>query len=206
LGVTGKGVILTEPLKQIVYPKALPWLATGAILFGVGLLIGLWYQPYPELEAAIFSENGPVETPEMVALALALGVFVFRAARSNDPIGTMCIPIALVLAIALVRETPRCDSLSYDGGMCFPVQLWKDVVVALFVLVAAIAMVRRRQHLRAMFSIQRIHVFWPVWVVALLLVTAEVAEKFEVLGTEETLEMLAYLYLFSLGVWMHRNT
>ncbi|KQZ78276.1 hypothetical protein ASD64_13160 [Mesorhizobium sp. Root157] len=55
---------------QIVYPKVLPWLAAGAILFGIGLLIGLWYQPYPELEAALFSENGLVETPEMIALGL----------------------------------------------------------------------------------------------------------------------------------------
>jgi hypothetical protein len=133
-------------------------------------------------------------------------VFTFRAVRSNDPIGMMCIPIALALATAIVRETPRCDSLVYDGGICFPKELWEDVTVGVCIFIAATTLFRRRHHLWAIFSIRRIHVFWPVWVAAFLLVTAEIGEQFDVLGTEETLEFLAYLYLAAFGVWMHRNT
>lgn len=184
----------------------MPWLSAGAILFGVGVLIGWWYQPYPELIATVFSENGPVETLEMVALTSAAALFILRAARSNDPIGTMCIPIAMVLAIALVRETPRCDSSFYDGGMCFPDRLWKHVTIGLFLTVAAIALYIRRRHFLAVFSIQRIHVFWPIWISALLLVIAEISEKYGMMGTEEVVEFFAYLYLAGFGVWMHRNT
>ncbi|MHA6643356.1 hypothetical protein [Mesorhizobium sp. A623] len=192
--------------KQTIHPKAVPWLTAGAMLFGVGLLIGWWYQPYPELIATVFSENGPVETLEMVALTSAAALFVFRAARSNDPIGTMCIPIALVLASAIVRETPRCDSSFYDGGMCFPDQQWKNVTIGLFLTIAAIALFIRRRHFFAVFSIQRIHVFWPIWISALLLISAEISERYGVMGTEEVVEFFAYFYLACFGVWMQRNT
>ncbi|HEY4191040.1 MAG TPA: hypothetical protein VGM46_00195 [Mesorhizobium sp.] len=193
-------------MKPDVYPKALPWLAGAVILFGIGLLLGWYYQFYPELRAETFDENGPVETLEMVALIAAAIIFAFRAVRSNDPIGTMCIPIVLILAIAFVRETPRCDSSFYDGGLCFRTERWKDVTVTLFLIAAAIALFRRRQHLAAVLSIRKIHVFWPIWLSAVLLILAEIGEAHGVLGTEESLEFFAYLYLASLGVWIHRNT
>jgi hypothetical protein len=198
--------LLQVSSKQTVHPRAVPWLSAGAILFGIGVLVGLWYQPYPELIATVFSENGPVETLEMVALTSAAALFILRAARSNDPIGTMCIPIAVALASALVRETPRCDSSFYDGGMCFPDRLWKHVIIGSFLTLAAIALFIRRRHFFAVFSIQRIHVFWPIWISALLLVIAEISEKYGAMGTEELVEFFAYLYLACFGVWMHRNT
>src|SRR5690606_22698975 len=46
------------PTTRIVYPKALPWLAAGLLLFFIALLIGLWFDRYPALEARLFDENG----------------------------------------------------------------------------------------------------------------------------------------------------
>lgn len=190
---------------EIVYPKAAPWLVAGAVLLCAGLFIGLWYEPYPQLEAALFSENGLVETPEFIALGIAVAVFAYRAVRSDDPVGAICVAIAFVLANAMVRETSRCDSAYYDGGLCFPTQVWKTVAVGLLVAVAAGALWRRRQHLRAALSIRQLGAFWPMWVAFLLLVVAEIAEKYSLLGAEETLELFAYLYVIAFGLWVHRN-
>lgn len=190
---------------ETVYPKPAPWLAAGAALLCVGLLIGFWYEPYPQLEAALFSENGVVETPEFIALAIAMAVFAYRAARSDDPVGAICVAVAFVLANAMVRETSRCDSAYYDGGLCFPTQIWKDVTVALLVAIAAVGLWRRRKHLQAALSIRRLGVFWPMWVAFFLLVVAEAAERHGLLGAEETLELFAYLYVVAFGLWVQRN-
>lgn len=194
------------PSIPLLFPRAIPWLAVAVVLLLTAVFVGLWFHPYPELIATVFSENGPVETLEMIALGSAAVIFMIRAARSDDPIGTMCIPIAMVLMMAFVRETPRCDSTFYDGGMCFPGRLAKNLTVGLILTFSAVALFIRRRHFLAMFDRQRIHLFWPIWVSALLLVTAEIGEEYGVMGTEELLEFFAYLYLASLGVWMLRNT
>jgi hypothetical protein len=192
-------------VNETVYPKPAPWLAAGAALLCIGLLIGFWYEPYPQLEAALFNENGVVETPELIALGIAAALFAYRAVRSDDPVGAICVAVAFVLANAAVRETSRCDSAFYDGGLCFPTQTWKNVTVALLVAIAAGALWQRRGRLRAALSIRQLGVFWPMWVAFFLLVIAETAERYGLQGAEETLELFAYLYAIAFGLWVHRN-
>lgn len=194
------------PANTIVYPKALPWLAAGVVLLCAGLLIGLWYEPYPELEEAIFSENGPVEAPEMIALAAAMVVFAYRAFRTDDPTGGICAGIAMLLAIALVRETSRCNSAFYEGGICFPGHFWKNSTYALLVAAGGTALFLRRRHARAALSVPVLNSLWPLWVAAVLLASAEIAEEFGLMGAEETLELFSYLYLAAFGIWLNRNS
>lgn len=194
------------PTTRIVYPKALPWLAAGLLLFFIAILIGLWFDRYPALEARLFDENGVVETPELVALGISLLVFAYRAARSNDPVSAVCIVIAFLLINAMVRETPRCDSAVYGGGICFPTQMWKNVTVGLALVIAAVSLWPRRQHWRVTLSRQHLYRFWPMWVAFILLVAAEAAEHWGLLGTEETLELFAYLYVIAFGLWTNRHS
>lgn len=191
--------------KRIVYPKAVPWLAAGLALLCIGLLIGFWYEPYPQQEAALFAENGVVETPELIALGLAVAIFVYRAVRSDDAVGAICVGVAFLLANAVMREIERCDSGFYDGGICIPTQTWKDALVGLTVVIAAAGLWWRRRHLREALSIRRIGVFWPLGVAFVLLVVAEIAEAHGLEGAEETLELFAYLYTLAVGLWVNRN-
>lgn len=191
---------------KIAFPRALPWLAGAVVLLATGLLIGIWYEPYPDLEAAIFNENGPVETVEMLALALAMTVFIFRAIRSDDPVSLICIVIAFLLANAILRETPRCDSPFYDRGMCVPTRLWKNGFVFVLLAITSTGLWVRRRHLREVFSIRWPLMFWPLLAALALLVIAEIAEDFSVMGTEETLEAFAYFYSAAFGLWIHKNS
>jgi len=190
----------------IVYPKPVPWLLAGVVLFGVGLLIGLWTRPYPELEAALYSENGLVETPEMIALIAALGVFAYRAWRTDDPIGGICAGIAMLLGIALVRETSRCDSPFYEGGVCFPNYIWKNSAYALVGIAGGTALFLRSRHARAVLSLAMFKAFWPLGVAAVLVVSSQILEARSVQGSEEVLEFFTYVYLAAFGIWLTRNS
>lgn len=143
---------------------------------------------------------------EMLALALAMAIFIFRAIRSDDPVSLICIVIAFFLANAIVREAPRCDSRFYDGGMCFPTRLWKNGLVFILLLIAGAGLWVRRRHLREAFSVRWLMMFWPLSVALGLLVIAEIAEDFSVMGTEETLEILAYFYSAAFGFWIYKNS
>ena len=45
-----------------------------------------------------------------------------------------------------------------------------------------------------------------MWVAFILLVAAEAAEHWGLLGTEETLELFAYLYVIAFGLWTNRHS
>ncbi|MEF2072313.1 hypothetical protein [Consotaella aegiceratis] len=173
------------------------------LLIGAG--IGWFIESETPYAATWFAENGPVEWPQAVVVGLAAVVFAVCAWRSPGPLGTWCIPIAYLLACAIVREMPACESHFYDGGACIE-RSWKTVLVTTGGAIMLVGFFLRRHNLMAMIKPRWSFVFWPLGIAFLLLIVAEVGEKFGHEGIEEMLEFSAYIHAFCFSVWVFGQT
>ncbi|WP_128292186.1 hypothetical protein [Afifella aestuarii] len=187
------------------YPSVPRWLGFGVALSVIGIAIGWFVETQTSHAAAWFAENGPVEWPQAVFVALAAALFLIRAMRSPGPIGTWCIPIAYLLACAIVREMPACESHTFDGGACIE-RSWKAVLFSGGAAVAFIGLFWRRDDIAEMIRPRWFLAFWPLGIAALLLFIGEAGEDFHHEGVEEMLEFAAYLYALCFGVWVLRYT
>lgn len=187
---------------SVRYPGPKPWSGFAIALLFLALLLG----PYVEHSRQhLLSENGPVEIAQLVLLALSVVLYAFRLFRATDAIAAVCITATFVLIGAMLRETPRCSSTFYEGGLCLN-SFAKDAGMIMAIAGALLAAYWRRSSLRGAFRPEAVILFWPLPFSALLLFGAVAAEHFHSQGVEELLELGAYFYTTAHAVWLVQRT
>jgi len=187
------------------YPRLLPWLALGGAMLVFGALFGWYIDVRTDLDDFFFMENGPIEGLQSVVILAAILVFAARTWRGRGPVALTCAVLAFIMLHVLMRETPRCDSSFYPGGVCL-YDPTKYALSAVFSVVLLVVLVRRRNDVIDALKPRWSFLFWPLGVAFVLLVVAEVMERRQMEGIEETLEMMSYLYTAACSVWIYRNT
>lgn len=191
--------------KTIIYPRPATWIGWGLVLLLGGALAGYLGEVYTDLDYYLFAENGPVEGSQTIVLGVAAAIFAARGWRSKGPVAFLCIAVVYVLLHAMVRETPRCDSPFYPGGICLTRTAKEALWVIFTVGLAALLFLKRADFLDAL-KPRWSFVFWPLGVAFIMLLAGELAEHYNQEGIEETLEMLAYCYTLACSIWIYRHT
>ncbi len=146
------------------------------------------------LPAEIFAENGPVESFQAILIGGAGLLFFVAALRFDFEIFYASAVLALLSALAVLRELPGCASLFYESGACLS-DAAKDIstIMAFGILIALFAW--RRIPLAK--QLGELNMFWivPAAYAGALLVIGETMEHFHAVGLEETMETAAYLVL-----------
>ena len=192
------------PRDDIRYPEPKAWLLLGVASSAAAVAFG-WYAESTARGSEWFVENGPVEVPETITLAIACVIFIARVGRSRGPVPAWCIPIAYMLFHAVLRETPRCDSPFYSGGTCLSHE-WKYGLVVLASAIAVFLLILRRADIFEMLKPRWSLVFWPLVVPVILLFLAEFFEKSRSIAVEESLELAAFGYTIVFAAWVFRKT
>ncbi len=191
--------------KTITYPRPATWIGWGLILLPAAALAGYLAEVYTDLDYYLLDENGPVEGFQTIVLGIAAAIFAARGWRSKGPVAFLSIVVVYVLVHAMVRETPRCDSPFYPGGICLTTTA-KEALWVIFTVGLAVLLFTRRADLPDALKPRWSFVFWPLGVAFLMLLFGELAEHYNQEGIEETLEMLAYCYTVACSIWIYRHT
>lgn len=191
--------------QTIRYPDPATWIGWGLLLSLLAVAVGYWTQFYTDLGEYLFAENGQVESTQTIILLLTALVFAARAWRNHDPVAFICIPVACILLHAAMRETPRCNSAFYPGGVCLTAAVKYTFSAIIITITAVLLYVRRKDFIDAL-KPRYSFCFWPLGVAFLMLLAAEFAEGRHYYGIEEILEMLAYCYAFVCSIWIYRRT
>lgn len=191
--------------KTITYPRPATWIGWGLILLPAAALAGYLAEVYTDLDYYLLDENGPVEGFQTIVLGIAAAIFAARGWRSKGPVAFLSIAVVYVLVHAMVRETPRCDSPFYPGGICLTTTA-KEALWVIFTVGLAVLLFTRRADLPDALKPRWSFVFWPLGVAFLMLLFGELAEHYNQEGIEETLEMLAYCYTVACSIWIYRHT
>jgi len=173
------------------------FLIGGALMTALALGMGLMLSP-GGLEQW-FAENGPVEYLQAGMVLIASAIFAYLASRSRRMLFALALVAASLLFIAALRETPRCGSDYYPGGLCLEGS-WKHGATALAALLIPIGISFRWREIRAGFSFSAILSFWPLGLSALILAPAEFSEKLGWVAFEEILELISYLLALSFAL------
>lgn len=185
-------------------PQLKSWTGMAIATFVLGLLFGRFAENLDGAHSLVLAENGLVEAAQLIALALAIALYVLRFRRSQDAIGAICIGVTILLVIASLREIPRCDSYYYEGGLCLN-RAWKRTFTGIG-LVSLLAMAYpQRERLREA-SRSAIIPFWPLALSAMFLLVADGAERLHFQGVEEFMELGAYSYTTAHASWLLRRT
>ncbi|MBC8130813.1 MAG: hypothetical protein H7Y08_10895 [Rhizobiaceae bacterium] len=180
------------------------WLFAGPLAILAGVCVGLIARQSGATQA-FFAENGPVETLQALILAIVAAAFFLAFLRSSDSRALFCITGATAAAIAMTREVPRCGSTFFDGGVCMTGD-GKTVAVSLALSAGATALWFAPIAWRRAIAIRNIAWVWPVAVVVVMLALADIAEAKVYMEIEEALELTAYAYLSTFGVWVLFHT
>lgn len=192
-------------IRTILYPKISTWLALGLALLVIGAAFGWVIENDTGWGDFWFRENGPVEEPQVLVLVLAAALFAVRFWRSRGPVAAWCVPIVFLLFLAMLRETPRCDSLFYPGGTCLTGH-WKEGLQVGASLITLGLLFHRRADVPEMLRPRWSFVFWPLGIAVILLAIGETAERLGSEAIEESLEFAAYFYTVALAAWVLRRT
>jgi hypothetical protein len=148
----------------------------------------------------VFDENGPIELAQAFCLAVTAAIFAAAFLKSTGARALYGLVAFWAIVTAMTRETPRCSSTFYDGGMCLTATS-KDAIVVAAAVLCVIALVWRPLDWRRVLHPSAMRWVWPSLVVMALLAGAEVAEHTLRMTLEELLESAAYLYLAAFALW-----
>lgn len=189
------------------HPAVLAWTILALLMAASFTLLGLELGERPSA-LQFFAENGPIETVECLFLAIAIVPFSLAAINLTRGHALTCIGVMVVIALMIVRETPRCGSIYSTADACLPAS-GKLVAYILIAVVLTLMLVAKRfvpMRKSAYLVISEHRWIWPVvWVVAIL-GGAQLAEHLHEVGVEEMLELCAYLYLALIGLWVLRHS
>ena len=191
--------------KPARYPRLLPWLALGGAMLVFGALFGWYIDVQTNLDDFFFAENGPIEGLQSAVILAPIFVFAARTWRGRGPVALICAVLAFIMLHVLMRETPRCDSSFYPGGVCL-YDPTKYALSAVFSVILLVVFLWRRNDVIDALKPRWSFLFWPLGVAFVLLVAAEMMERRHMEGIEETLEMMSYLYTAACSVWIYHNT
>lgn len=149
-------------------------------------------------------ENGPLELGQAIVLAVTSLLLLVGIWRLRFEQRFFCALLGYALIFAILRETPRCVSEYYEGGLCIDTD-WKPAIIALWTALFAFALWRRP--LRLARRLEELSFFWvvPVALTGLLVVVSQVASSLVWVTTEETLELAAYLNLLFFAMALLRR-
>ena len=183
-------------------PRPLLWVMGGIALAVVAILLGITVRDYDEVQA-FFDENGPIELIQAFCLAGTALIFAAAFLKSAGARALFCVVAFGAIVTATTRETPRCGSVFYDGGMCLT-HTGKDTIVIAGAVLCLLALLWRRLDWRKVLHPVSLRWVWPSFIVMALLAGAEYSEHAMHEELEESLELAAYLYLAAFGVWFLR--
>lgn len=192
---------------MVPHPAVLAWTALALVMASAFALLGLHLTDHPSA-THFFAENGPIETVEGAFLTVAIVPFTLAAVNLTRGHALTCIAVIVVIALMIVRETPRCGSFYSTADVCLPAsgKLVAYILIGL-VLTAMLAAKRFTPTRKSVLEIVRDHRWiWPVLWVGLILGGAQLAEHFHHVAVEEMLELGAYLYLAFIGLWVLRHS
>lgn len=191
-------------------PRPGPWLAGAALLVLLAVLAGTGWRDDDAL-GRTFAEDGPVELVQVAVLLVASGLFTVAFARGLFAVGQASLVFAVAAIMAAMRETPRCDSPFYEGGVCIDGNLKDGVYVAMALLVVVGLVLKPSIRPRLLTFRQNLIVArhllwtWPAVLAAGMIASSELLEASGFYRTEEALELAAYLYLAAFAAWMLRE-
>ncbi|MEN3791432.1 hypothetical protein [Fulvimarina sp. MAC3] len=176
------------------------YLLLAITCLGIAIAVATLLYPIDTLVAGPV-ENGWYETIQIGILGLT-GLVVLRLAlTSRHEIFYFSACLAMLIPLAMVRETPRCGSPFYDGGACLTSD-GKFLIVSLSIsVVVAILSVRRVPMAKSWNELTFFYAI-PAVLTALMLLGSEMVLKLPsawiagiFVWLEETLELAAYLNL-----------
>ena len=187
-------------------PRLKPWLIAAVLLVVAGVLLGFGVREVDDIQV-MFMEDGPVETLQAGILAVAAVVFALAFLKSTGARAVFCVVATFAIVFAVTRELPRCDSaFNGDGGICLAGG-WKRTIVLSTAALGLVALLwRRREWTTEVLRPANLLWVWPCLVIVLMLAGAEAAEHRVHIEIEESLELVAYLYLCAYGFWILRHT
>jgi hypothetical protein len=194
----------------LLVPRVRPWLAGGAVLVLLAVLAGTGWRDDDGL-GRLFAEDGPVELVQVVVLLAASALFAMSFVRGLFAVGQASLVLSVAGLIAAMRETPRCDSLFYEGGICIQGDLKNGVYVAMALLVVVGLILKpsirpRLLTLRQNLIVAR-HLLWtwPAVLAAVAIASTEILEASGFYRTEEAMELAGYVYFAAFATWLLRN-
>ncbi|EAU42681.1 DNA polymerase III subunit chi [Fulvimarina pelagi HTCC2506] len=144
-------------------------------------------------------ENGWFESAQTFALGLTVLLSVEALLKARHEIFYFSATLVILLPLAMVRETPRCGSPFYDGGLCLTANGKALTVMIAIALVVALVAIRRVSFARSWRELTFFYAV-PVAVTLSMLVGAEILGKLIYVWAEEIFELAAYLNLFGLAL------
>lgn len=184
-------------------PGIRSWIIAASLVVVVATLFGLVAHQF-EATQAFFAENGPVELLQAGILVAVVLVFLGTLRRSSDARALFCLFVAYVLILVIAREIPRCDSVSYLGGVCLS-GTSKNGVAIVASLAAIFALVCLPIAWKAALALSNFRWVWPMVLIAAIVGFGEVAESADLPEIEEFLELAAYLCLACFGLQILRR-
>ena len=186
-------------------PRLKPWLIAAVLLILAGILLGFVVREFDDIQA-MFMEDGPIESLQAGMLGLAAVIFGLAFFKSTGARALFCVVATFAIVFAVTRELPRCDSAFTGGGICLTGGWKKTLVLAAAGLGLVALFWRRREWTAEVLRLSNIRWTWPCFVVVVMLAGAEAAEHRVHVEIEESLELVAYLYLCAYGLWVLRHT
>ncbi|MER0237966.1 hypothetical protein [Fulvimarina sp. MAC8] len=196
------GTFVFEGLATIIgrrsFREIALFLAFALLCLGIAAIAAVLLYPIDTLEIGPV-ENGWYESAQTVVLGLTTLIVLRLLVISWHEIFYFSAGLAMLLPLAMVRETPRCGSHYYDGGAC----LTEDgkvltVSIAIAVVIAILA-IRRVPVAKAWRELTFFYAVPAAFSVSML-IGSEIFGKLVYVWAEETLEFAAYLNLLGLAV------
>jgi hypothetical protein len=181
-------------------PRPLPWIIGGIAIAALAVALGTVAADVDQVRIA-FDENGPIELVQAACLAVSAVIFAAAFLKSSGARALYCVIAFGAIVAATTRETPRCDSAFYDGGMCLTGG-GKDSIVVAAAILCLLALLWRPLDWRKVLHPVALRWVWPSFFVMAMLAGSEIAEHAILMGLEESLELAAYLYLATFGLWL----
>lgn len=150
----------------------------------------------------IFEEDGPIEDMQSLSLAITALLAAIAATRTRILARFVAIATACIAIIFFARETPICRSSV--TVLCVS-KTWLPIIIgaaALFLLIATIIFEYRH---RGGFLVA-IHprLSWPLGLVAAVLGLSQLAEHFDIVTIEESIESYGFMILMMSAFWLFR--
>ncbi len=150
----------------------------------------------------IFDEDGPIEDIQSASLAITALLSVIAALGTRILARFVAITTACISVVFFMREMPVCR-----GSMtvyCVS-KTWLPIVIGAAILVLLIATIVFEYRHRGGF-LRAIHprLSWPLGLVAVVLAISQVAEHFDIVIMEESIESYGFMILTTSAIWLFR--
>ncbi|WP_436252855.1 hypothetical protein [Neorhizobium sp. LjRoot104] len=150
----------------------------------------------------IFNEDGPIEDIQSASLAITALFAVMAALGTRILARFVAIATACISIVFFMREMPICR-----GSMtvfCVS-KTWLPIIIGLVALVLLLAtIVFEYRHRGGVLRAIHPRLSWPLALVAAVLGCSQLAEHFDIVVMEESIESYGFMILTLSSVWLFR--